>query len=89
MNTIAQDRKFKVPPISVPLFFALMIGYLFDIPSKVTKIDLPVNSDRMKKLATATPFIADKIRNAGFVQRKSIDESVREMTDWYLARKNK
>lgn len=84
MKIVAKNPQFKIPPISIPPFMAILIGYLFDVPSKLAGIDLPVNSDRMRKLSTSTPFKADKIHEAGFVQVNTIEESIKEMTDWYL-----
>ncbi len=84
MKTIAMNPGFKVPPIRIPLWIAIAIGMVFDVPAKLLRIDLPVNSDRMRKLATPTYFVAQKIRNAGFVQRRQIKDSIREMCEWYL-----
>ncbi len=84
IKIIARNPKFKIPPISIPFFMALIVGYVFDIPAKIFRLDIPVNSDRMRKLATPTYFTAEKIREAGFIQRNTIEESVDEMTKWYL-----
>lgn len=84
MRLIAKNPGFKVPHIRIPMALAISIGYVFDIPSKLLNIDLPVNSDRMRKFATATYFLADKIRKEGFVQKQSLEESIKQTTDWYL-----
>jgi len=87
MDLIAQNPSCKYPRFRLPLSIAIGIGYLFDIPSKLMNIDLPVNSDRMRKLATATHFLSEKIRAAGFVQTQSTEDSIRETVMWYLQHK--
>ncbi len=84
MEIIALNPAFRIPKIKLPLAYAVAIGFLFDVPAKLLSIDLPVNRDRMRKLATATYFTAEKIHRDGFVQRYSIEDSVAEMCDWYL-----
>jgi nucleoside-diphosphate-sugar epimerase len=64
---------------------AIGIGRLFDIPAKLFSIDLPVNSERMRKLGTATYFTAEKAKKDGFVQKMSLKDSITEMCDWYLS----
>lgn len=84
MQIIASNPAFKIPKLQIPVSLAVLIGKLFDIPAKLLKIDLPVNSDRMQKLATATDFASERIRNFGYIQVHSIEEQIKEMTDWYL-----
>jgi nucleoside-diphosphate-sugar epimerase len=85
METIAANPGFKVPGLVIPVWFAILIGKLFDIPAKLFKLDLPVNSDRMRKLATATDFASERIREAGYVQKHTIEEEIKATTDWYLS----
>jgi len=85
MQLITQTPGFSMPRLKIPLNLAIWIGKLFDVPSKLLGIDLPVNSDRMMKFGTATYFTAEKIRKAGFVQKASIADSVSEMCQWYLS----
>lgn len=87
MLIISQTPGFSLPKVQIPLKLAIGIGKIFDIPSRLLGIDLPVNSDRMKKFGTATYFTAEKIRQAGFVQKQSIETSVAEMCQWYLSTK--
>ncbi|MDP2173485.1 MAG: NAD(P)-dependent oxidoreductase [Candidatus Cloacimonadaceae bacterium] len=89
MEIIAANPAFKIPRIQVPVSFAVFIGRLFDIPARLFKIDLPVNSDRMKKFATATHFASEKIRDNGYVQKHSIEDEILKMTSWYLELKKK
>ncbi len=89
MQIIARNPAFKIPQIIVPVWLAVLIGKIFDIPAKLFKLDLPINSDRMKKLATATDFASERIREAGYVQKHTIEEEIEVMTIWYLAQKSK
>jgi len=72
MNIIVNNSEFKIPPIRIPEFLAILVGRIFDIPAKLLKIDLPINSDRMRKLATQTDFSSEKIRNEGYTQNYTI-----------------
>ena len=84
MQFIALNPAFRIPRIQIPLGLAIFIGKIFDVPAKLFNIDLPVNSDRMRKFATATDFASEKIRAAGYVQKHTIQEQISEMTAWYL-----
>ncbi|MFO8145685.1 MAG: NAD(P)-dependent oxidoreductase [Candidatus Syntrophosphaera sp.] len=84
MGIIASNPGFRLPRFTIPLNLAIALGRLFDIPAKIFSIDLPVNSDRMKKLGTETYFSAEKIRRAGYVQKRTIEDTISEMCEWYL-----
>lgn len=89
MQIIAANPAFKIPKLKIPVSLAILIGKVFDIPARLFKIDLPINSDRMKKLATATDFSSERIREAGYIQKNTIEAEISAMTDWYLSRRNK
>jgi len=89
METIALNPSFKVPRFVIPVGFAIFIGKLFDIPARLFNLDLPVNSDRMYKLSTATDFASERIREAGYVQKHSIEQAIQATTDWYLSLRRK
>lgn len=84
MSMIAAIPGFSMPKVVIPKGIAIGIGRVFDIPGKLLGIDLPVNSDRMRKLSTPTYFRADKIRKAGYLQARTTQECVAEMCEWYL-----
>lgn len=88
MQIVADCPGFKMPKFTIPLSLAIGIGMIFDVPAKLFSIDLPINSDRMRKFATATYFSAEKIRKAGYVQTQSIQDSVSEMCTWYMNKQN-
>ncbi len=85
MELICSHPGFQMPRFKIPLKAAIGIGRLFDIPAKLFSIDLPVNSERMRKLGTATYFTAEKAKKDGFVQKMSLKDSITEMCDWYLS----
>lgn len=89
MQMVAANPGFKMPKITIPLGLAIGIGMIFDVPAKLFSIDLPINSDRMRKFATATYFTAEKIRKAGYIQTQSIKDSVSEMCSWYMKTQKK
>ena len=49
---------------------------------KLIKIDLKINSMRVKKFTTPTYFIADKIRNKGYKQNTSIKKAFLKTNLW-------
>jgi nucleoside-diphosphate-sugar epimerase len=89
MELIAENSAFTIPKLIIPVWFAVLIGKVFDIPAKLLNIDIPINSDRMRKLATATDFASESIREAGYIQLQSTADAIKETTDWYLSIKDK
>ncbi len=87
MEIVTQNPAFRMPKLKIPVSLAIGIGKLFDVPAKLFNLDLSINSDRMKKLATATDFASERIRQAGYIQNHTIEEEIRKMTDWYLLRR--
>ena len=85
MELICSHPGFTMPRIKIPLQAAIGIGKLFDIPAKLFSLDLPVNSERMRKLGTATFFTAEKAKRDGFIQKVSLQDSITAMCDWYLS----
>lgn len=84
MLMIASTPGFRMPRVEIPLERALIIGRGFDFLGRILHRDLPVNSDRLKKLCTSTHYLSRKIREAGYVQQHSIEEEIRKMARWYM-----
>lgn len=84
MEIIAKDKRFKMPSIVIPLKVAVFIGMIFDVLAMILKRDIPINSDRMRKFATATDYSSQKIRDWGYVQHYTIEGEIKKTTDWYL-----
>ncbi len=89
MEIIGSNKGFRYPAIRIPYGFALAIGKVFDVLSKVLNKDLPINSDRMYKLNTATHFLGEKIRKAGYVQQHTIEKEIGRTCQWYLKHNKK
>jgi GlcNAc-P-P-Und epimerase len=88
MQIIAQNKGFSMPKVYIPLNIAISIGKAFDLLGKVLHKDLPINSDRMSKFGTPTDYLAEKIRDFGYVQNYSIEDIFKETCEWYLEDKN-
>lgn len=84
MEIIAENKGFSMPLINIPLKFALLGGKFFDLVGKIIKKDIPINSDRLSKLATSTEYHSEKIRELGYVQNHSIEQEIKKTCDWYL-----
>lgn len=84
MEIIASHPGFRIPMITIPLTWAINLGKVFDIMGKVTHKDFPVNSDRMRKFATATDYSGEKIREAGYVQQHTIEGELARTISWYM-----
>ena len=84
MKIIAANKGFHMPLIAIPLKLALLIGKFFDLVGKIIKKDLPINSDRLIKLATSTEYHAEKIRECGYIEEYTIEEEIKRTVEWYL-----
>jgi len=89
MEIIADNKGFSMPLIAIPLKLAVFIGKFFDVIGKIVKKDLPINSDRLMKLATSTEYHSEKIRELGYTQKHTIESEITRTTDWYLKKSNK
>jgi len=87
MLLIAAQPGFRMPRFTIPLRWAVAGGRVFDVLGKVTGRDFPVNSDRMRKLATATDYRVDKLAATGYVQRHAIADEIARTCRWYLEHK--
>jgi nucleoside-diphosphate-sugar epimerase len=84
MESIAKNKGFSMPIIKFPLQFAISIGKCFDLLAKLTGIDIPINSDRMRKFAISTEYYSEKIRKLGYKQQHTIDKEIARTCEWYL-----
>jgi len=89
MQLISRNPAFRMPSIQIPVAVAIAIGKVFDVPVKLLKLDLPINSERMRKLATPTDVASERIRQDGYIQQHTIEEEITTMTAWYLTRKKR
>jgi nucleoside-diphosphate-sugar epimerase len=67
----------------IPLSLAVAGGSGFDLLGKMTGIDFPINTARLKKFTMPTHHHAKKIRDFGFTPRFTIEEGLRQHIEWY------
>jgi len=75
--------------MTLPYGLMYTMGIPFDILIKITGKDLPISTNRIKKLCTETYHKADKIRNAGFKPNYDNKYGLEKMVEWYLKEKSK
>jgi nucleoside-diphosphate-sugar epimerase len=80
-NTIAKFLG-KKSPITLPYWFVYVMGIPFDILIWVTKKDLPISTNRIKKLSTETKHLAYKIKETGFNPKYTNLDGLKNMVEW-------
>lgn len=89
-EVIANALGRSAPTRSVPLGLALALAMPFDFAIRLTGRNLPISSQRIRKLATAsTNFEAEKVQRAGFAPRVPLSEGIYRMARWFLAEGNR
>jgi nucleoside-diphosphate-sugar epimerase len=74
------------PRFTLPLGAALALAFPFDVAIRLSGRNLPISSARIRKFATArTKFEANKVRQAGFVPRISLEDGIRRMAAWFVS----
>ena len=84
MEIITSGNGFSLPIVRIPLSVAIFVGKSFDLIAAITKRDLPINSDRMKKFATSTEYYSEKIREKGYTQKHTIEDEIARTCEWYM-----
>ncbi len=79
----------KKIPITLPMWFVLILAMPFDWLIWLTKKNLPISSKRVKKLSTQTFHNAELIKNLGFKAPYSIEYGMQQMINWYRAEHKK
>lgn len=69
-------------PLKIPLLLTKLISFPIDILEKLFASDLKFNSQRIKKFTESTYFMSDKIRQAGFLPRFSLDQCFDRTINW-------
>lgn len=76
----------RAPRWRVPLRPALLLARPFDLIAHATGRNLPITSERIRKLADSeTSFAADRVRETGYTQPVSLRQGIATMVRWYLA----
>lgn len=74
----------RPPRWHIPLRPAMIAALPFDLVARVTGRNLPITSERIRKLSQdETSFASDRIRETGYVQPVTLQAGLREMVRWY------
>ena len=79
-------RPIRKSPLSLPVL--LTLAKPMDMIGKMTGMDIPITTARIKKYLSTTLFSADKIRELGFVPTRDTEDAVKDMVEWYLQQPN-
>jgi nucleoside-diphosphate-sugar epimerase len=72
----------KKSPITLPYWLVYFMGIPFDFLIWITKKDLPISTNRIKKLCTETKHHAKKIVRAGFNAKYTNLDGLENMVNW-------
>ena len=72
----------KKTPVKIPLLLTKFITLPVDFLEKILGKDLKINSMRVKKFTVPTYFNSDLIRNKGYKQQISIEDSYKKTIYW-------
>lgn len=74
----------SAPRFGIPMWAALLAALPFDVVIKLTGMNLPISSARVRKFADAnTVFSADKLQAAGVERPVALSDGIHRMVDWY------
>lgn len=65
--------------LSFPYHIGMLVGYLFDVAGIVTRKQFSISSIRIKKFCSNTQVNSQKISDAGFKKKYSLEEGLRNM----------
>ena len=72
----------KKSPMSLPYWLMYTLGLPFDLIIKLTGIDLPISTDRIKKFKTMSHHKSEKLYSTGFKAELSNEQGLKKMVDW-------
>lgn len=73
---------------TMPRTLGIMMGLPFDLLIKITGINFPVSSARIKKLGTSTHHSAEKLFSEGFKPQFTTVQGLEKMVGWYKKAKS-
>lgn len=88
-SIIAGELDVRLPGIMLPKNLALALCLPFDLLARITRINLPITSARIKKFTTPTHHLADKIIRTGFTPPFKLQEGLKKMVNWYKVSESK
>lgn len=87
MKIIASVDGFNMPKLNIPIWLSYVLVIPFEVLSKLTGKDLKINWDRINKFTTATDYLAENLREKGYVQKYSTKDELIKMANWYKTTK--
>ena len=78
LSSLSGKRK----PVKIPLWLTKLITLPIDFLEKIIGRDMKINSMRVKKFTVSTHFNSDLIRNKGYEQEYSIEDSYKRTMSW-------
>ena len=84
MQIILKHMNRKTFRFHLPIWLAVSGASIFDLLARITRINFPITSYRIRKLNTATHHKAQKIKDLGFSPLISLEEGFRRMVAWYI-----
>lgn len=82
-NLIKSRLGIKRKIFTIPQWFLLPIAKLFDLLGSVLKVNLPINSLRVKTVNMSTAMEMSRAKEVGFVHPYTAKLGLEETVDWY------
>lgn len=77
VDIITDELKISHKFPHVPEWAVLIVGYMFDMLSRITGKKFPISSVRIKKFTADTIVSTDKLLKSGFVEKFDLEEGLR------------
>lgn len=68
---------------TIPLWVAVCMAFPFDILIAITRKNLPISVNRVRKICTPTHHTSPGVLKHGFVKKYTNYEGLKKMTEWY------
>jgi nucleoside-diphosphate-sugar epimerase len=76
IEQVELSLKIKVPPLKIPYFIGMFVGYFFDVLALVTRKKYDISSIRIKKFCATTSISGIKLSETSFVAPFTIYEGL-------------
>ena len=63
VSVIESKMKISIPKLRIPYFLGMLVGYMFDCFSFITRKKLSISSVRIKKFCATTQFNSSKVHS--------------------------
>lgn len=72
----------KRGPITLPYSLLYLAALPFDLLIRISGRDLPISTNRVRKLSTATQHLANKVLQAGYEPKFTNEQGIKNMISW-------